>query len=119
KNVFRAKKEIRRARVHLRERECESAMLLQCVAHRAQRTWKAARRPNNPLRRHRPSLGWGVYRQACREAVQSSLASIAAFSSPVNASSGCITGRGKVIHLGKANLHGERRYFKMRRSLIS
>src|SRR5713226_2084138 len=85
RNVFRARKENRTAPARLRAHACESRESLRYEARRARRTLRAA--PARDIRRHpHPrALGSVFFRRAVRGAGQSSLASIAAFSSPVNA----------------------------------
>src|SRR6266446_1317634 len=88
KNVFRAPTQIRTVSGHLPAHAYGSGESLRCAARRAQRTSKAGP-AQGTRRRPRPrALGSVFFRRAVREAGQSSLASIAAFPSPVNAKHG-------------------------------
>src|SRR5882762_1497936 len=85
KNVFPARRQTRTAPAHLRAHECGSGGLLRYAARRVRRTSKAAPARRSPRRPRPRALDSVFFRQAVREAGQSSLASIAAFPSPVNA----------------------------------
>src|SRR5882762_5342755 len=85
KNVSRATRQSRTAPAHLRAHECGLGGLLRCAARRERRTSRAAPARRSPLRLHPRALDAVFFPRAAREAGQSSLASIAAFPSPVNA----------------------------------
>src|SRR6266436_19243 len=88
KNVFPAPTQTRTAPAHLPAHGYGSRESLRCAARRARRTSKAGP-ARGTRRRPRPrALGSVFFRRAVREAGQSSLASIAAFPSPVNAKQG-------------------------------
>src|SRR6266704_2328333 len=84
RNAFRARKQSRTAPAHLHAHGCGSRASLRCGARQARRTSKAVP-ARGSRRRPRPrALDSVFFRRAIREAGQSSHASIAAFSSPVN-----------------------------------
>src|SRR6266404_4888007 len=88
KNVFPAPTQTHTAPAHLPARVCGLGESLRCAARRGPRTSKAGP-ARGTRRRPRPrALGSVFFRRAVREAGQSSLASIAAFPSPVNAKQG-------------------------------
>src|SRR5713226_4781628 len=87
KNVFPATRQTHTAPVRLPGHAYGLGGSLRCATRRARRTSKAAPAQDSP-RRPRPRVLDSVFfRRAVREAGQSSLASIAAFPSPVNATS--------------------------------
>src|SRR5216684_1012035 len=85
KNVFRARRQTHTAPAHLRAHECGLGGLLQYATRREWRTSRAGPARRSPLRLRPRALDAVFFRRGVREAGQSSLASIAAFPSPVNA----------------------------------
>src|SRR5216683_2978410 len=85
KNAFPARRQIRIAPAHLPAHGCGSRGSLRCANRRERRTSRAAPARGSPRRPRQRAPDSVFFRQAVREAGQSSLASIAAFPSPVNA----------------------------------
>src|SRR5260370_30854499 len=107
KNAFPARRQIRIAPAHLPAHGCGSRGSLRCANRRARRTSRAAPARGTPRRPRQRAPDSVFFRQAVREAGQSSLATIAAFPSPVNAPLRLLGFYSGVQHCGNHLLHTE------------